>query len=521
VHRRLRPVLVTAFCALLATGCTVGPSSRPPLAVYGAPATTTATTSAAPTGIPTGPGGPGRNSEPIRWTDCPADVPTGAGDVTFTVECGTIRVPVSYAGSGQVLTLDVARARGAGVGDDAENLVVLRGSPGQNGRDRVAAVAGNLPEAIRSKYAVITMDLRGTGDSPAAECLSRSSVRQVVARDADPSAGSAADILQNLARQLTFDCTDNVGQDLSSYNTTAAADDLDTLRAALGTDTLDVLGQGAGATLGAVYADRYPGRVGRMVLDSPTDPLAAPDEAAKSRAAALDTALDTFVRSCADFPTGCPLGDDPRTKIDNMLVVLGDGQVADNGLLITGGSVLLLLSDRLGDSASWPDLAQALNAAAGGNVDPVAEMIAERWGVTESRNLIDGLVVYGCNDTTQRLPPAEAASRAAAMPADDLFGRYLVGQVSVCSAWPAPDQALGTRISGTGARPILVLGAVDDPVTPYDGARSVAGQLASARLVSWQSGDHGAYPGGACMNNAVDAYLTEGSLPPTGTLCPP
>ena len=166
------------------------------------------------------------------------------------------------------------------------------------------------------------------------------------------------------------------------------------------------------------------------------------------------------------------------------------------------------------------ELATDLNAAAGGNVNPIADMIAQHWQISSVQNLFDGEVVYGCNDTTQRLPPSEAATRAAALPADDLFGRFLIGQVSVCSAWPAPDQPLG-RVAGTGARPILVLGAVDDPVSPYDGIRSVSGQLASAKLVSWQSGQHGAFPGGSCMNGVVDDYLTEGHLPATGTLCPP
>jgi pimeloyl-ACP methyl ester carboxylesterase len=512
---------LSAFLVLVATSaCTVGPSSRPPLAVYGGPTTQATTASAAPSGMPTGPGGPGRDVDPIRWTDCPGDVSPDSDGTSFTLECGVIRVPVSYTNGGQVLSLEVARARAPGVGEDAENLVVIQGTPGRTGHDAVASVAAALPESLRRTFAVITVDLRGTGDSAVASCLSLNSIRRLVASDADPSAGQAAERMQNTARQLTFDCTDNVGPNLSSYDTTAAADDLDNLRAALGTATLNVLGQGYGATLGAIYADRYPGRVGRMVLDSPDDPLAAPDERAKARAAALDTALDEFSRSCADFAGGCPLGDQPRDKITSMLTVLNDGQVADNGLLITAGSVLLLLSDLLGDQDSWPELATALNAAAGGDVNPIAAMITDHWQITSVQNLFDGEIVYGCNDTTQRLPPSEAATRAAALPAADLFGRVLIGQVSVCSAWPAPDQPLG-RVAGTGARPILVLGAVDDPVTPYDGIRSVSGQLASAKLDSWQSGQHGAFPGGSCMNDVVAGYLTEGHLPATGTLCPP
>ena len=90
----------------------------------------------------------------------------------------------------------------------------------------------------------------------------------------------------------------------------------------------------------------------------------------------------------------------------------------------------------------------------------------------------------------------------------------------MCGSWPAPENALGA-VKANGAPPILVLGAVDDPVAPYESVRALAGQLASAVLVSWQSGTHGSYPASACAAGAVDGYLLQGQLPAVGTLCPP
>jgi hypothetical protein len=95
-----------------------------------------------------------------------------------------------------------------------------------------------------------------------------------------------------------------------------------------------------------------------------------------------------------------------------------------------------------------------------------------------------------------------------------------VATASLCAQWPAPDEPLG-RLSGAGAAPILVIGSVRSATRPFAEARSVAGQLASAVLVSWQSGSTGAYLGSRCVQSAVDAYLLSGAAPDRGTLCPP
>ena len=128
---------------------------------------------------------------------------------------------------------------------------------------------------------------------------------------ADPTTPAASTQIAELARTLTFDCGDMVGPDLSDYSTVLAADDLDSIRSALGRQTVDIVGRGAGATLAAVYADRYPGRVGAAVLDGPADPSVTPEKQAAAAAAANEKALACFAAACQTFPGGCPLGADP------------------------------------------------------------------------------------------------------------------------------------------------------------------------------------------------------------------
>jgi hypothetical protein len=205
-----------------------------------------------------------------------------------------------------------------------------------------------------------------------------------------------------------------------------------------------------------------------------------------------------------------------------LVTSLGDiGTESADGQRINGGSVLLALTDELGDPAGWPALAAALASARDGDTDAIAAILMNALGTDEVEQQQAGRLVYGCNDSPQRLGGAGLHTAAeAARASAPLFGPFLVGRVGVCGSWPAPEKAL-TPVTAAGARPILVLGAVDDPVAPYSGVRSLTAALDSATLLSWQSGTHGSYPTSSCVTAAVDAYLLKGTMPASGTLCPP
>lgn len=518
--------LLIVLLALTGTtaACTIGPSARPEVVTSGAAAPTTATvTSASP--MPTGPGGPGRQSSPIDWTDCPADIDPRdpVSGRSFILQCADVRVPRNYQANGEArYSIAVTRARAPNAPDEAPALITVLGGPAENGTGRAAAVAGSLPAAITDHFAVVVLDLRGTGSSGAVDCVSRTSAQDLLSLGPDPSSPGAADLIAQLSRTLTFDCGDEAGTGLSSFSTVPASDDLDTIRAALGTATLNFLGRGFGATLGAVYADRYPGRVARMVLDSPTDPLLAADKRALATAQAAEAALDAFSAACPTFAGGCPLGGQPRAAVIAAVDHLGDTGISDDsGQLVSGGSALLTLLLLLGTPASWPDLATAFADAAKDNTDALGQLLVRATGGDERASLLAGAIIYGCNDTAQRLvgdPLTRAV--AAAKQAAPVFGPFAVSLVALCGSWPAPDAALG-GVSGRGAAPILVVGAIDDPVTAFSGVRSLSGQLSSAVLLSWQSGVHGSYPSSACVTTAVDSYLLKGAVPAAGVLCPP
>jgi len=518
-NRGLGCLLVVALTLL--TGCTLGPSQRPALATFGTPqAPSDAATSTTP---PLGAGGPGQRADPIQWKACSdVDSSDSATGLTFEVDCAEIVVDRKSVSSFGDQDIQVARARAAGVDSDAPAVVVLRGAPGENGRDRVATVAAGLSPAVRDHFAVITVDLAGTGRSGPVDCLSNHDTAALLTLGTDPTEAASAAALAELARSLTFECGDLAGPELSQINSTTATDDLDALRDALGTTTLNLIGRGFGATLAAVYADRYPGRVGSAVLDAPADPLEQLDARAAAVAVAAEHALDTFVASCPGFTGGCPLGADPKATVTAAISTLDGARGADPGAgQANGGTVLLTLLLRLGDPAGWPKLATALAAAAKGSSQQIEDLLTESLALDTGSSWLGSALIYGCNDSALRVSPDQMATAVEAIrPQAPVLGPYTVGLVGLCSSWPAPEAALGA-VKAAGAAPILVLGAAADPTAPYAAVRSLAGQLGSATLISWQSGHHGSYPDSPCISAAVDAYLLSAQLPAVGTLCPP
>ncbi len=516
--RRAGPAGATVAVLALLAGCTLGPSQRPDLATYGTGPTTAPATATESSTV--GPGGPGRQADPIRWQRCSdlrdTDPATGA---QFTVDCASVRTDGPAAGSAR-RTIEVARARAAGVAEDAPVLVVLDGPAGRHGRDDVAAVAGGLSQAVRQHFAVVTVDLEGSGNSDPVDCLSRSDTAGLITLGADPTDAASASALAEVTRAITFDCTDSAGPDLPQVNSTAAADDLDFIRDALGTGRLTLLGRGSGATLAAVYADRYPGHLQAAVLDAPANPLDAADVRAKAVAVASEKALDSFTAACPTFAGGCPLGTDPRSAVEQVIHQLDASTSPGNGRA-TGGSALLALLLRLGDPDGWPQLAAALAAAGTGDTGPLLDLLTESLMRSDGGSWLTPALVYACNDTTVRLTPDLLATAVQDVRGQaPLFGPYVLSLVALCGSWPAPETALG-GVKATGAPPILVAGAVDDPVAPYEAVRALSGQLSSATLVTWQSNRHGSYPASACVTSAVDGYLLHGQLPAVGTLCPP
>jgi len=196
---------------------------------------------------------------------------------------------------------------------------------------------------------------------------------------------------------------------------------------------------------------------------------------------------------------------------------LGDGQVADGAMLLSGVAAALY------SKSAWPDLKTGLAGAFAGDgtvLVQLANFLYERNPNGTYANLADADISISCLDRPwpRSLASWQAAAAAAARAAP-LFGAPNVWGSLPCAYWPVPSYPL-PRIRAAGARPILVVGTLRDPATPYRWAQALAGDLSSGVLLGWNGDGHTAYgEGSACVDAVVNAYLISLSVPRSGMVC--
>jgi hypothetical protein len=197
---------------------------------------------------------------------------------------------------------------------------------------------------------------------------------------------------------------------------------------------------------------------------------------------------------------------------------LGDGQVADGSMLLNGVAAALY------SKSYWPDLKTGLAGAFAGNGTVLVQLSNLLYGRNPNGtydNLADADTAIGCLDRPwpRSLAAYQAAAKAGGRAAP-LFGAPIVWGSLACAYWPVPAYPL-PRIRAEGARPILVVGTLRDPATPYRWAQALAGDLSSGVLLGWNGDGHTAYgEGSACVDAIVNDYLISLAVPRSGTVCP-
>jgi pimeloyl-ACP methyl ester carboxylesterase len=527
VHTRYRQVWfavsisLTVSVSLAVSGCSVGPSQRPPVAVRGdaVPAAPVAPGTAVPTpdALP--------NLEPqnasIPFSDCTADTRSALpapSPQALRFECAELTVPADPAAPqlGGV-TLGVLRAGLVGAPTTRPPLLVVGDSAGDASAVAAARLAEQVSPAVLATFTLIGLDRRGAG-ADRLGCAPPDARAALV--DADPAKSSAGALtsLLDRARAVVQECNLTLDSSLSTIAGTTTAADVESLRGALGVAHLSAIGVGDGAGALVTWAGTAPQAVGRLVLDGPPQPgLDEPDRSA-ARAKAAEATFDAFALSCTARP-GCPLGAAPPTTVTGLMKALGARPlVAADGRRLTAGAAITAIRTTLGEPRSWPALTAAIAAASTGDPAPMLDLLDPLLG---PRGRFDGALAIGCNDTRNRFSPSQIAAIATRWTsAYPLFGGEAALGLLDCAPWPTggtdppPPPA-------TGAPPILVLGTAADPRAPLDGSRRAADALPGARFLSWLGAGTGAYPRTPCVAGKVDAMLLNGALPQDGVLCPP
>jgi len=505
--------LVLLVPALLA-GCTAGPSQRP--AVVDTDQQSEVTTSTTQQQVPLPP-----LTEPqspaIGWTDCDQDtrarLDPPAVPATLKFKCGTVQSVLDAPDlPGRVQTrISLLKA-----GDGPVPLVVLNDIDGEPGTLYAAHLAAVLPATLLQRFSLIGVDRRGTGDSDAIGCVPTDVRGQLLSTD--PEGGDIEPVL-DAARKAGQQCAIELGTAQQAMDAWRTAGDLDEIRQDLGVPKLNAIARGEASDVITAYANRFTGRLGRIVLDGVPDPSTDPATVLGDRAAAQQATLDAFGKNCA--ARGCPLGQDAAGAVTALLAQLrANPPTLANGVPFDAGVALNAVLMGLRDTARWPELADAIQAARTGNPTQLAAFVAPLInGSPVAPSRFDAALATRCNDTAIRMSADRIATLTDQLrQRSPLFGGLAAQELLWCAPWPGRTEPTAS-IGVGGTPPILVASSAADPVTPEIGTTRATEQMSSAVRVAWQGAGHGALTS-PCVSESVRAFLVDGKVPSDGTLCP-
>ena len=464
-------------------------------------------------------------------------------------DCVTVGVPADHFAPDSPtwqVTFAVHRAPVESLG----TVVVATGGPGSSGiiaaPDRLAAMS---PE-ITDHYDVVFFDQRGIGRSEPFLC------DEALSGGGEPIDSSATaaerDAFAEDAEQFATDCFEEAGVDpahAGRYSTTQAVEDLEVFREWLGVDRLVLYGESYGTQYVQTYAAAHPERVQALVLDGVVD-LASDSRSNALELARTYSAVLTATLSACDADIACA-GDAPGSALEQFDRLaadlaeqparfdfpLPDGRTDERELTL--GDLRSAAAWSLSDPGSRSALQGALNAAAGGNLVPLARLVAASWGADPE----DG-TAYVDPGFSPALYFAVDCTDYDSVPAGSTGRAELDAWLDVAVAQGVDQQRLGDTFYGalpclfwpdsgaTAARPapvtdppypLLVLTADTDVNTPSAAAERVHQRtVGEAALVLQQGGPHVVYGRGEpCIDDAVTTLVTTGALPAERTtVCP-
>lgn len=496
--RRLLVGLVAAVLAVSGCGRDAGPTAS------GSPPAPTAPDAGSP-GTAAHPALDAFYRQSLAWSPCGA------------AECASATVPLDYADpTGRVLTLALRRVA-ATAQPRRGSLFVAPGGPGVD----PVALGDWFPHTGLDAFDLVEWTPRGLNASATVSCGGDAAVDALRAVDASPDTEAERVALVEAARSFGAACAAGTDRGLLAHLSSAEdARDLDILRAAVGDDTLNYYGASYSTLLGAWYADLFPGRVGRLVLDSPVD---ITGRRTVPQAAGFEANLAAFATWCAGR-AGCLPGvtaTELTATLASWLHALDASPVPAGGRRLsqtdaaTGIAAFLYLGP-----GGWDALGRAIGAARAGDGSQLllaADALTGRSAGGHYGPLVPAGTAILCADEP-RTSTADAFRRwdqdKAAAP---IFGD-LTGPDVGCSDWPAPAPAESPPSYPAGP-PVLVVGATGDSATPYAWAQETAGALASSVLLTYDGYGHVSYGRSACVTDAVRSYLLGGQPPAPGTVC--
>jgi pimeloyl-ACP methyl ester carboxylesterase len=493
--------------------------------------------------------------QPVQWSVCSFDAQIKAVyPQAPTTECAVVKVPMDWHNPDGHRDISLAISRSKALGASKGLLTSNPGGPGGAGLSFTAARAATKQRLFQD-FDLLGFDPRGFGSSEPLQCLTTQEELDALPKTPDYRVRDERTHRTEIAEAKLFAkaCSSTeFAQFVSSQQTVY---DMEFLRALMGARLLNFIGYSYGTWLGGWYADSYPQRVGRFVLDSNMDWTHSQWDNVNfdpwSYQRRYDTQFIPWLARHADQISG--LGSTPQQveatyqRIRAKLVELykaggssvrGDdldfsvaGVIGNNRRFIRA-TVDILVHDEYAKAPgangridvghverAWARLAPELQ-----KYDMLTDIKQRYLPPPAAADAVVNLGAIGtvvrCNDTAWNKDPRFYTREADQMTRRNPWVGFLNG-VPFCAFWPHKPQ--DRKLDLKGSPRMLMIHSEIDPQTAYEGALRTHKDIAHAsRLVSIDDeGQHGQYISGpsSCVADIGDRFVFNGELPGKNQIC--
>ena len=480
-------------------------------------------------------------SQTIDWQDC--------SDGTSPFQCGTVTVPLDYEHpDGRTITIALKKLPASDSNAEHGSLFTNPGGPGGSGIRELETQATALPEELRAGYDIVGFDPRGVGQSTPITCWTDEDISQALT---DAQNGKTPDVApsntissKSLSAQEKMDrgtadaaaCAQHseVPELLDHVGTRNVARDLDVLRATSGDATLNYLGVSYGTHIGAVYADLFPDRVGRAVLDGAMDPSQRWADGEAEVTAFKEDVLRQYVEHC-QAQDGCPLTGSTDEAVAQLAAFV-DGldknplTAPDSDATVNTQDATAIIQRLAVAQPNWDALTAMLTPAMTNHdgtlmvkakqnsPDLSPETTVEEVVSQANEQIMLAAVICNDNPDTDSTASDWDAQTAAEKKTYPFFGGTSSAMDAYCRGWGHQGKTPPQETHAKGSAPILVVGITGDVQTLYSWAQSLAGQLDNGHLFTIKGYGHGGAIG-SCATAATIGYLVNGTVPAEGATC--
>ncbi|MER6839615.1 alpha/beta hydrolase [Streptomyces platensis] len=457
------------------------------------------------------------------WHRCDTSTPVAH-------QCATIEVPLDYAHPNRkTIKLAISRMK-AGAPSKRHGAILFNpGGPGGEGLSMPVMMSGMMPKKVREQYDLIGFDPRGVGRSTPVTC-GMTATEQVTEHPYKPE---TFDRDVTWARTVAEKCRGKNGDTLRYITTRNTVRDMDVIRAVLGEKKISYLGYSYGTYLGAVYAQMFPQRTDRFVLDSAIDPGRVWRGMIQVWAEGTEPAFTRWTKWTARRHHTYHLGDTPAAvkktfwdliaRADRDPIPYEDEKLNGDDIRSAlrrqffspqsaAASVVSLKKAADGkpgsrNSATPDDAPGPHRSAAPGGQLPADNASAVFWSVV-------------CGDTAAwpRDPDQYRRDAVRDKARYPLYGDFS-SNITPCAFWNKPAEPVTAVHNRTR---MLTVQNQWDSQTPLSSGLGMHRALKGSRMVYVKGGEgHGVYYGDprACANRAVNTYLSTGQLPARDVSC--